>query len=197
MQVKPLGLEDALEEEMATHSNILSWKIPWTEEPHGLQSMGSQRVGQDLVTEHTTATFRRLDVHWGIGIYDHTSPVSSLLLGGTSMERTLWFSLSKPPLCSRGDEEEGAQACVGPELVGFLFQSSWGALPLQNAVDMLRDGFSALQQSQPNSKGRGRAKCFQVKAPILSTIMWTSQQYLISVSISCWLKTNGENVISS
>ena len=39
--------EDALEEEMTTHSSILAWKIPWTEEPGGPQSMGSQRVGQD------------------------------------------------------------------------------------------------------------------------------------------------------
>jgi len=43
-QVQTLGLEDPLEEEMATHSSILVWKIPWTEEPGGLQSMGSQRV---------------------------------------------------------------------------------------------------------------------------------------------------------
>ena len=121
MWVRSPGWKAPLKEEMATHSSILSWEIPWTEEPRGLLSMGLQRVGQDLATEHTPATFRRLDVHWGIGTYDHTSPVSSLLLGGTSMEGTLWFSLSKPPLCSRGDEEEGAQACVGPELVGFLF----------------------------------------------------------------------------
>ena len=45
MQVRSLGLEDPLEEEMATHSSILAWEIPWTEEPGGLQSMGSQRVG--------------------------------------------------------------------------------------------------------------------------------------------------------
>ena len=45
--VQSLGWEDLLEKEMATHSNILSWKIPWTEEPGSLQSMGSQRVGQD------------------------------------------------------------------------------------------------------------------------------------------------------
>ena len=38
---------DPLEEEMATHSSILAWEIPWTEEPGGLQSMGSQRVGHD------------------------------------------------------------------------------------------------------------------------------------------------------
>ena len=47
-----LGRENPLEEEMATHSSILAWRIPWTEEPIQLQSMGSQRVGQVLVTEH-------------------------------------------------------------------------------------------------------------------------------------------------
>ena len=47
-QVRFLGEEDPLEEEeMATHSSILAWRIPWTEEPGGLQSMGSQRVGHD------------------------------------------------------------------------------------------------------------------------------------------------------
>ena len=42
-----LGQEDLLEKEMATHSSILAWKIPWTEESGGLQSMGWQRVGHD------------------------------------------------------------------------------------------------------------------------------------------------------
>ena len=46
-RVQSLGREDLLEKEMATHSSILAWKIPWTEEPGGLQSMGSQRVGHD------------------------------------------------------------------------------------------------------------------------------------------------------
>ena len=45
--VRSLGREDALEKEMATHSSILAWKIPWTEEPGRLQSMGLQRVGHD------------------------------------------------------------------------------------------------------------------------------------------------------
>ena len=44
MQVLSLGWEDPLEEEMATHSSILAWRIPWTAEPDGQQSMGSQRV---------------------------------------------------------------------------------------------------------------------------------------------------------
>ena len=45
--VRSLGLEDPLEKEMVTHSSILAWKIPWTEEPGGLQSMGLQRVRHD------------------------------------------------------------------------------------------------------------------------------------------------------
>ena len=45
--VRSLGPEDPLEKEMATHSSILAWRIPWKEEPGGLQSMGSQRVGHN------------------------------------------------------------------------------------------------------------------------------------------------------
>ena len=47
MWVQSLGWEDLLEKGMATHSSILAWRIPWTEEPGGLQSMGSQRAGHD------------------------------------------------------------------------------------------------------------------------------------------------------
>ena len=49
-RVGSLGQEDPLEKEMATHSSILAWKIPWVEEFGRLQSMGSQRVGHDRVT---------------------------------------------------------------------------------------------------------------------------------------------------
>ena len=45
--VRSLGREDPLREEMATHSSTLAWKIPWTEEPGGLQTMGSPRAGHD------------------------------------------------------------------------------------------------------------------------------------------------------
>ena len=48
MRVQSLGQEDLLEEHMATFSSILAWRIPWTEEPGGLQSTGSQRVRYDL-----------------------------------------------------------------------------------------------------------------------------------------------------
>ena len=49
--VRCLGQEDPSEKEMATHSSILAWEIPWTEEPGSLQSLGSQRVGHDLATK--------------------------------------------------------------------------------------------------------------------------------------------------
>ena len=64
-----LGQEDALEEGMATHSSILAWRIPWTEEPGGLQSMGSQRVRHDQNNSaRTTHT------------YDQVSTSSSLYI---------------------------------------------------------------------------------------------------------------------
>ena len=48
--IRSLGQKDPLEKEMVTHFRILAWRIPWTEEPGGLQSMGSQRVGHDSPT---------------------------------------------------------------------------------------------------------------------------------------------------
>ena len=62
--VQSLGWEDPLEEGMATHSSILAWRIPWTEEPGRLQSMGSQRVRQlsDLVTEYLIGVLNAVDL---------------------------------------------------------------------------------------------------------------------------------------
>ena len=51
MWIPSLGQENPLEKEMAAHSSILAWKIPWTEKPSGLQSMGLQRVRRDLATK--------------------------------------------------------------------------------------------------------------------------------------------------
>ena len=62
--VQSLGQEDALEKGMATHSSIVAWEIPWTEEPGGLQSMGSQRVGHD----------ERLSLHSLISIIITSAP---------------------------------------------------------------------------------------------------------------------------
>ena len=61
--VQSLGWEDPLEKEVATHSSILSWKISWTEEPSGLQSMGPQRV--DTIKTSTSIGIIRVDyLHW-------------------------------------------------------------------------------------------------------------------------------------
>ena len=55
--VQSLDQEDPLEKEIATHSSILAWEIPWIEEPGGLQSMGLQRMGHDCVTNTSTFFF--------------------------------------------------------------------------------------------------------------------------------------------
>ena len=59
-QVRSLGQEDCLEKEMATHTSILAWEIPWTEEPGGLQSVGLQRIRHDLATQQQQ---QRLIIH--------------------------------------------------------------------------------------------------------------------------------------
>jgi len=67
--VRSLGWEDPLEKEMAIHSSTIAWKIPWTEEPGRLQSMGSQRVGHDWatsllhVTSHSLISVELLEIN--------------------------------------------------------------------------------------------------------------------------------------
>ena len=56
-QVQSLGLEDPLEKEMVTHSSVLAWRIPWTEEPGGLQSTGFQTVRHNLAHMHRAVSF--------------------------------------------------------------------------------------------------------------------------------------------
>ena len=60
MQVRSLGWEDLLEKEMATHSTMPTWKIPWMEEPGRPQSMGLQRVGYDRVTSISLINYMHL-----------------------------------------------------------------------------------------------------------------------------------------
>ena len=59
-QVQSLGWEDPLEKEIASHSSILAWRIPWIEEPGSLQFMGSQRVGRDLAAKQRQHGYSRL-----------------------------------------------------------------------------------------------------------------------------------------
>ena len=62
MQVQTLGQEDPLEKGMATHSSILAWKIPWTEECGRLQSMGLQRVGHDCISDFFKLSLVKRDI---------------------------------------------------------------------------------------------------------------------------------------
>ena len=67
-RIQSLGREDPLQEEMATHSSILAWRIPWTEEPDGLQSMGLQRDKHDLAAEHTFMLIKYLYEELMLGV---------------------------------------------------------------------------------------------------------------------------------
>ena len=69
IQVRSLCQEDPLEKEMATYSNILAWRIPWTEEPGGLQFMGLQRVGLDLSAEQHSFTFSTDREAWRAAVH--------------------------------------------------------------------------------------------------------------------------------
>ena len=80
IQVWSLGQEDPLEEGMTTHSNIVAWAIPWTEEPGGLQSTGSQRVRCDWVTN----TFTSL-LGWGEEIKPNKLVSSPVRLGKAAL----------------------------------------------------------------------------------------------------------------
>ena len=68
-QVQSLGQEDLLEKEIATHSSILAWKIPWTEEPGWLQSTGWQRVGHDWATSLSLSlVLGSSDLNWSLSL---------------------------------------------------------------------------------------------------------------------------------
>ena len=81
-RVQSLVQKDPLEEEMATHSSILAWKHPWTEEPGGLQSMGSQRVGPNWATKHIHNIIHSVLPHsWHLFMSVHRALYSMLCNG--------------------------------------------------------------------------------------------------------------------
>ena len=105
--VRSLGWEDPLEKEMATHSSILAWRIPWTEEPGGLQSTGSQRVGHDWATSLTHSLLssrlgpcnkRQINKkkirEKGISIYIHTGKLREWVTQRDNLELGLKYHLS-------------------------------------------------------------------------------------------------------
>ena len=81
-QVQSMGREDPLQEEMAAHSSILAWKVPWTEEPDGPQSMGSQRVRYDWAYTHNSIRGKiRMDHYFlTVNPWYHLVPLYLVLL---------------------------------------------------------------------------------------------------------------------
>ena len=88
-QVQSLGWEDLLEKEMATHSNILAWKIPWTEKPGRLQSMGLQRVRHNWATSLSLSQWKEKNkvtiVH--VNTQEYTLVFNNGLAGSKGMGR--------------------------------------------------------------------------------------------------------------
>ena len=86
--VRSLSQEDPLVKEMATHSSILAWRIPWTEEPGGLQSTGSQRVRHDWATSHTHTFIDRCPINV-------QSKKTCFWLMWVKLKRCLWFFIHR------------------------------------------------------------------------------------------------------
>ena len=101
-RVRSLGQEDLLDEEMATHSSILAWKIPWAEEPGGLQSVKLPRVGHDSATSAAVLRF-----HEGVG--------SSSILLDTAAQIGFrgQFSWSWPTSCLYFSVDRCCHFCIG------------------------------------------------------------------------------------
>ena len=105
-RVRSLGREDPLEKEMATHSSILAWRIPWREEPGRLQSMGSPRVGHDWATSLTHSSLTS-SVKW-VCSHDHSIVLEKAMTphSGTLAWKIPWM------------EEPGRLQSMGSHRVG-------------------------------------------------------------------------------
>ena len=113
--VQSLGWEDPMEESMASHSSILAWRIPWTEEPGGLQLLGLQRVRHDWMTvEHTPPS---------ICIYLIYFINQALLLLLLSRFSRVW-------LCATPE----TAAHQAPSSLGFSRQEHWSGLPFPSPI---------------------------------------------------------------
>ena len=96
-RVRFLGLEDPLEKQTATHSSMLAWGIPWTEEPGGLQSIAMQRVGQDCCLANTTNTTNTTAADT-----PRPAPSASRYRGRHTSACSFCQPIQRPPsLCSR------------------------------------------------------------------------------------------------
>ena len=141
-QVQSLGWEDPLEKEMATHSSTLAWKIPCTEEPGGLQSMGSQRVGHDWVTNTLTfsLTHRKCIDKVVISIFFSICFFLTILLKlaiGSPFHVIVFFPLyghlwGARRACSRTAHHSGCR------FLGWVFQSNCISIHLLTEVAVVQ-----------------------------------------------------------
>ena len=134
-QVQSLGWEDPLEKEMATYSSILAWRIPWTEEPGRLQSMGLQRVGHDWVTSFSLFTLALVTAgsqfqlrfiiysrDWGLGLLQ-AAGVASLLSQHTDTHPPPEAEM--PQLTENKEGFEAAFQEAEDQLMVFRFWATW------------------------------------------------------------------------
>ena len=116
--VRSLDWEDPLEKEMATHSSILAWRIPWTEEPGGLQSTGSQRVGHDWTTSLSSQWYHPI--------------ISSSVTPFSCPQSFQWKSFPMSWLFTSGGQSIGATGSVLPmNIQGWFPSGLTGLISLQ------------------------------------------------------------------
>ena len=119
-QAQSLSWEDPLEKGMAIHSNVLGWRIPWTEEPGGLQSMGLQRVRHSWVTDHTDTHTTRLQAS-ACSQWRHLAQIWGWSLGHLASKGPKWMDTCT---CSVG----GSVVLAGP----IQFNLNWTKLTLSS-----------------------------------------------------------------
>ena len=128
MRVWSLGQEDPLEEEMATHSNILAWEIPWTEKTGGLQPIGSQRVRLDWAIEHRKKNTKPQNNQHLYIIYKQFLHGSSRLLltwtvWGGEMLLLSFYTWKECWNCPQSAETDGRDRRQSQNLNWYLFHS--------------------------------------------------------------------------
>ena len=126
MQVRSLHQEDPLEEEMATHSSILAWRSPWTEEPGSRQSLGSQRVRRDLVSQQLSTHHECLNaLPWLCisFITNLSTSIEQLIKQPNTIYEVFWLpSLQKDKWTNQKFELN----LLAHELTGYTASTEWG-----------------------------------------------------------------------
>ena len=161
--IQSLGWEDPLEEEMAIHSSTLAWKIPGIEEPGRLQSMGSQRVGHDWVTEQKGTEQMANNVehlfHVLIGhLYIFFWKVSTQILCPFLICLSFYYWVVCVCVLSRFSRVwlfviPWTTACLAPLSMGFSRQEYWSGLPCPPSGNLPNPGIESMSPVSPALAG--------------------------------------------